>query len=77
MENACLEYFINACAFVVHLSSIVDILVTFECADQSQHLCHLVGKPTMWIPNRSDINQTVQSQLEILSLSRRGSVLSE
>ena len=26
------------------------------------HLSHLMGKPTMWFPTRSDINRPVQSQ---------------
>ena len=42
------------------------------------YLSRLVGKPTMWFPNRSDTNRPVQSQkLEILELSRGGIVLSE
>ena len=31
----------------------------------------LVGKPTMWFPNRSDTNQTVQSQKRARSLKFR------
>ena len=32
------------------------------------HLSHLMRKPTMWIPNRSDTNQAVQSQKQAGSL---------
>ena len=43
-------------------------------------LSHIMGKPTMWFPNRSDTNQAVQAQkmakLEISDLRRRGIVLS-
>ena len=39
-------------------------------------MSRLMGKPTMWFPNRSDTNQPVQAQksqkLEISHLSRRG-----
>ena len=31
-------------------------------------MSHLVGKPTMWFPNRSDTNQAVQSQKQARSL---------
>ena len=27
-----------------------------------KYMSHLVGKPTMWFPNRSDTNQAVQAQ---------------
>ena len=42
-----------------------------------KQMSHLMGKPTMWFPNRSDTNRPVQAQLEISDLSRRGIVLSE
>ena len=32
------------------------------------HLSRLVGKPTMWFPNRSDTNQAVQLQKQARSL---------
>ena len=32
------------------------------------HLSRLVGKPTMWFPNRSDTNQAVRSQKQDRSL---------
>ena len=35
---------------------------------QNSHLSRLVGKPTMWFPNRSDINRPVQSQKRARSL---------
>ena len=31
------------------------------------HLSHLVGKPTMWFPNRSDTNRPVQLQKQARS----------
>ena len=31
-------------------------------------MSHLVGKPTMWFPNRSDTNQAVQSQKQARDL---------
>ena len=33
-----------------------------------QQLSRLVGKPTMWFPNRSDTNRPVQSQKRARSL---------
>ena len=33
-----------------------------------QHMSLLVGKPTMWFPNRSDTNRPVQSQKRARSL---------
>ena len=42
------------------------------------HMSHLVGKPTMWFPKRSDTNRSLQSQkIEILNLKSRGIVLSD
>ena len=35
------------------------------------HLCHLVGKPTMWFLNRSDTNWPVQAQKRARSLKFR------
>ena len=32
------------------------------------YLSHLVGKPTMWFPNRSDTNRAVQAQKRARSL---------
>ena len=32
------------------------------------HMSHLVGKPTMWFPNRSDTNRAVQAQKTARSL---------
>ena len=38
-----------------------------KCKDQEifvhiiKHMSRLVGKPTMWFPNRSDINRAVQA----------------
>ena len=36
-----------------------------------QHLSRLVGKPTMWFPNRSDTNRSVQAQNMARSLKFR------
>ena len=41
------------------------------------HLSHLVGKPTMWFPNRSDTNQPVQLQMQARSLKFRSKVQEE
>ena len=35
------------------------------------HMSRLVGKPTMWFPNRSDTNRPVQAQKEARSLKFR------
>ena len=35
------------------------------------HLSRLVGKPTMWFPNRSDTNRPVQAQERARSLKFR------
>ena len=37
----------------------------------SHKISRLVGKPTMWFPNRSDTNQAVQSQKQARSLKFR------
>ena len=34
----------------------------------NEHMCRLVGKPTMWFPNRSDTNRPEQSQKRSRSL---------
>ena len=34
-------------------------------------MSHLVRKPTMWFPNRSDTNRAVQSQKQVRSLKFR------
>ena len=36
-----------------------------------KYMSHLVGKPTMWFPNRSDTNRPVQSQKRARSLKFR------
>ena len=45
----------------------------FLSASQIRHnyMSHLVGKPTMWFPNRSDTNQAVQAQKQARSLKFR------
>ena len=37
----------------------------------SEYLSRLVGKPTMWFPNRSDTNRAVQAQKGARSLKFR------
>ena len=37
-------------------------------SSQNPPMSRLVGKPTMWFPNRSDTNQAVQSQKQARSL---------
>ena len=44
---------------------------------QRFNMSHLVGKPTMWFPNRSDTNRPVQAQKIARSLKFRRIVLSE
>ena len=38
------------------------------CMAGTNYLSHLVRKPTMWFPNRSDTNQAVQSKKQARSL---------
>ena len=40
-------------------------------SDDHQQMSHLVGKPTMWFPNRSDTNWPVQAQKTARSLKFR------
>ena len=42
-----------------------------HCNARQSELSRLVGKPTMWFPNRSDTNQPVQSQKRARSLKFR------
>ena len=42
-------------------------LSALECL-KNQYLSRLVGKPTMWVSNRSDTNQSVQAQKRARSL---------
>ena len=47
----------------------------------TQHMSHLMRKPTMWFPIRSNTNQAIQStkdgkRLDILDLQSRETVLS-
>ena len=39
--------------------------------NDNQHVNRLVGKPTMWFPNRSDTNRAVQPQITARSLKFR------
>ena len=50
-------------------SSVVDyVIVPLEQLSLSTHLSRLVGKPTMWFPNRSDTNRPVHVQKHARSL---------
>ena len=40
-------------------------------ADKRQEMSRLVGKPTMWFPNRSDTNRPVKAQKEARNLKFR------
>ena len=44
---------------------------TEKLDEVSQHLSHLMRKPTMRFPNRSDTNQAVQSQKQVNILQFR------
>ena len=46
-------------------------LQTVAASCQNAHLSRLVGKPTMWFPNRSDTNWPVQAQKRARSLKFR------
>ena len=45
-----------------------DIAIIAESEQQLQNMSRLVGKPTMWFPNRSDTNRPVQAQKRARSL---------
>ena len=51
---------------VVPVSNIVSLTIVWIAF--AQELSHLVGKPTMWFPNRSDTNRPVQPQMTARSL---------
>ena len=40
-------------------------------SDRLFHMSHLMGKPTMWFPNRSDTNQPAQAQKRARSVKFR------
>ena len=40
----------------------------YNIIDRTNHMSRLVGKPTMWFLNRSDINRPVQLQKQARSL---------
>ena len=57
--------------FVYMHQILADFPVTFSSSVQKRtlfNLCRLVGKPTMWFPNRSDTNGPVQAQKMARSL---------
>ena len=45
--------------------------VIWSDGSRCDNMSHLVGKPTMWFPNRSDTNQPVQAQERARSLKFR------
>ena len=59
--SLCLLSRVDNCHRCVHVSSI------WSCLEMS----HLVGKPTMWFPTRSDTNRPVQAQKRARSLKFR------
>ena len=50
---------------------IVAIIQPWVTENEGKNMRHLVGKPTMWFPNRSDTNQAVQAQKRARSLKFR------
>ena len=53
--------------------TVVSLLFLVQISDvaENSNLSHLVGKPTMWIPNRSDTNRPAQAQKRARSLKIR------
>ena len=43
----------------------------FGICGRGNYMSHLVGKPTIWFPNRSDTNRPVQAQKQARSLKFR------
>ena len=58
-----LGWFNHDFAYIVDLFVATEAVVVIGC-----HMSRLVGKPTMWFPNRSDTNRPVQSQKRARSL---------
>ena len=56
------------------VACLIHMILMNQTWDQSSlqvHLSRLMGKPTMWFPNRSDTNQAAQSQKQARSLKFR------
>ena len=51
-----------------NIISLVQDMATVSPSFISLKMSHLVGKPTMWFPNRADTNQAVQLQKQAGSL---------
>ena len=52
-----------------HMTLVIELDVKHEINRAvNQQLSRLVGKPTMWFPNRSDTNRPVQLQKQARSL---------
>ena len=71
----------SLCLKNILLHRVIFVLFTIQAFDKEPHwsllkelfiqvklLRHLMGKPTMWVSNRSDTNQTVQLQKQARSL---------
>ena len=59
---------------ILHFSTCLQYNTVNQNASASrgqQRLSRLVGKPTMWFPNRSDTNRPVQAQKRVRSLKFR------
>ena len=54
---------------VVPVSNVISLTIVWIAF--TQELSHLVGKPTIWFPNRSDTNRPVQPQMTARSLKFR------
>ena len=62
------------CSIIVLKTMDIACLTHDENKDNNERknsLSHLVDKPTMWFPNRSDTNRPVQSQKQARSLKFR------
>ena len=57
-----------SCLNIQKLLSMQLYSVKFQEYLVNLYMSRLVGKPTMWFPNRSDTNQVVQSQKQARSL---------
>ena len=56
---------------ILELDIVVDIVGLCDSILYKVYLSRLVGKPTMWFPNRSDTNRPVQAQKRARSLKFR------
>ena len=54
--------------YVTLIKHCIKIRLGFVQDADLRQMSHLVEKPTMWFPTRSDTNQNVQSQKQVRSL---------